>query len=269
MAWKYDGVSQQAFHVESQTQFRLNGKRKLESPSDFELIPPEGAAKKWYSAELDNLKKELWVEMQSVWEQAALRMRLQSLIRTKLRGDNYRAANVISGVSGKTVSARSIQAWLVDPTRRSSRKCPEWAVEALEAYSAPVAETERVTGEPLSTWEIKAKFSVDFAERQIEAKESLRKKWMSTPVSSLPEGFCELELKLNTYFKYLSETQSIWTAALRASSSFEEFRRLALEKLDDAAEIRLFVEETRRAIEQGSEEFSNEDGLPGQKGANK
>lgn len=176
---------------------------------------------------------------------------------------------MISGISEKTVSARSIQAWLIDPTKRSSRTCPEWAVEALETYSPPVEQVEREAGSPLSAWDMKAKYAVAFAEGEIEANERLRKKWIETSFSAIPNELYELELKLSNHLHYVSDSLSHLKYALKTSKSFEEFQRLALEKLEDAADLRFFFAETQKAIEQGSDEFSNQEGLPVSKGVNK
>lgn len=265
--WKYDGLNQWALHVESQTRFGIRHGKKLVDISDFELIPPDGEPLRWPSADLAQMKLSLWEEMKRVWAQNALRNRLQSLIQLKLRGDNYRAANVISGISGKSVSARSIQAWLIEPTKRSHRTCPEWAVSALESYTPPEQERTPETSSPLSAWDIKTRYGVRFAEQAIEADERLRQGWLDAPASSIPLRLYELERQLTDHLYYLNENFSAIRTALKSSDSFVEFRKQVLEKLEEAADIRFFIGETKKAIEQRGEEFANPHGLPNPKGS--
>lgn len=269
MAWKFDGLNRQALHVESQTKFSIKFDRKLKSISDFELIPPKDQLTNWSPEQIDHLKNDLWVEMNRVWEQASLRDRLRELIRKKLGGDNYRAANVICGISGKTVSARSIQAWLIEPAKRSSRTCPDWAVEALEAYVPPPEQHAPQQQAGLSPWDIQTKFAVDFAERRIEAEEQLRHKWADLPLSLLPERLSELELRLSDHLKYLNESMHVMKVKLKSSTSFEDFQGKVLEEFDNAQSIDFFIRETKKAIEQRSDEFSNVAGLPAQLGVHK
>lgn len=44
------------------------------------------------------------------------------------------AANVISEITQRPLSARAVRSWLTDPRKSSHRPCPDWAVQALEEY---------------------------------------------------------------------------------------------------------------------------------------
>ncbi len=266
MFWKYDGLNPWAVHVESQTQFGIRAGKRLTGITDFELIPPKGMHGQWTPAELAQMKASLWVEMKRTWEQNASRHRLQSLIRTKLGGDNYRAANVISAASGKAVSARSIQAWLIEPTKSSSRTCPKWAVEALESYSSPEQECSPKSAGQLSAWEVKNRHAVRYADDRIEARKRLRQQWADTPISALTARLYELDHRVSEHLNYLNESLLVVTKALKSSSNFAEFQRAAIEELDKAAQIRFDVEEAEKALEQRSGEFSNDEGLPSENG---
>lgn len=267
MTWKYDALNHLALNLESQATFKIQrSSRRLDSPADFELVPPDGSSNAWLPEELEQLKADLWLEMQRVWKQADLRLQLSSLIRNKLGGDNYRAASVISGISGKTISARSIQAWLAEPTKRSSRTCPEWAVAALETYAPPPQTVARPAEAPLTAWEVKNRFGVDYAEREIDSEEKLQKEWAATNLTVLPAALASLEWELRRHLDYLNESINLWRVALKTGKSFEEFQQLALEKLDDAASRRHYIQEDKLAIKQGRDEFSNPEGLPTGKG---
>jgi hypothetical protein len=43
------------------------------------------------------------------------------------------AAKLIGEYTRRPCALRSVQAWLNDPTKSSSRRCPDWAVDALRA----------------------------------------------------------------------------------------------------------------------------------------
>jgi hypothetical protein len=45
-----------------------------------------------------------------------------------------KAAEVISGITQRPLSARAVRSWLTDPTNPSHRQCPEWAINALVEY---------------------------------------------------------------------------------------------------------------------------------------
>ncbi|KPY55666.1 hypothetical protein ALO93_200086 [Pseudomonas amygdali pv. sesami] len=43
-----------------------------------------------------------------------------------------KSAKLIFAVTNRPCSDRSVRAWLADPDLPSARKCPDWAVQALE-----------------------------------------------------------------------------------------------------------------------------------------
>ncbi|WP_060515388.1 MULTISPECIES: hypothetical protein [Pseudomonas] len=42
------------------------------------------------------------------------------------------SAMLINAVTQRPCSVRAVRSWLNDPTKKSSRPCPSWAVKALE-----------------------------------------------------------------------------------------------------------------------------------------
>jgi hypothetical protein len=45
-----------------------------------------------------------------------------------------KAAEVISEITQRPLSARAVRSWLTDPANPSHRQCPEWAINALAEY---------------------------------------------------------------------------------------------------------------------------------------
>lgn len=262
MAWKYDGISSHALHVESETLFEIHCPgRNLQSPSDFELVPPNRLSKKWRPEDLQRLKEDFWPEMKKAWEQRHLRSTLADLIWRKLGGDNFQAAIVISRIAKRDVSARSIQAWLIDPLKRSSRTCPPWAVKALEEYEPPTQDAASEWPMPRGL-QIMGNRSVMLAEARIEADESLQRKWAETDLSSLPVKLYELERHFLRWQNKLDEIEIAIMASLRDCKDFPDFRRRILDARESTSSISFAIDDARRAIEQKSDEFSNADGLP-------
>jgi hypothetical protein len=46
--------------------------------------------------------------------------------------DNLSAAKIIAAVTKVPCSDRAVRSWLNDPTKSSSRPCPDWALTALQ-----------------------------------------------------------------------------------------------------------------------------------------
>lgn len=266
MPWKYDDSSNLAVHIETNTTFGVRFSQNVKGPSDFELIPPSGSIRAWPPAKLDQIKRELWTVIEGIWHQKSLRLEMHNLIQTKLAGDNYQAAKVISKMTGKEVSARSIQAWLIEPTRKSSRTCPTWAVEALKQYSPPQYGTSGFTEQPRS-WQVRNNAAVELAERSIDADKRRRKKWAQAGLNAIPDMLSTLEKSHDEYLKHLHGMVLAINAALRASNSFEDFKQRALDELEEVSSIESSIFEAKRDIELGQGEFSNAEGLKPSGGA--
>ena len=58
------------------------------------------------------------------------------VLMNELHLSQTRCASVISQITLRPLSARSVRAWLTDPTNPSARNCPDWAVKALVEYKS-------------------------------------------------------------------------------------------------------------------------------------
>ena len=52
--------------------------------------------------------------------------------------DTQAIASVISALTCRSYSVRTVQAWLTDDTKMSHRSCPKWVVELMEKNRAKV-----------------------------------------------------------------------------------------------------------------------------------
>jgi len=250
MPWKYTLSSRHAIHLETGEKFHITYvNNTVKTSQDIELVPSAESARRWSEIELDRLREELWAVMREEFEQASLRSKLSALIKNPLLGDNYQAADVISRISGKNVSQRSIQAWLIESDKRSSRKCPSWAVSALETYlaepenqkrlrdlvnyykttaapaAAPPAETH---GEPVAAI---AQQALAIGDRRLD-------EWRRAPLAELPEMLFDLEQRINGYLEYFSQAiNAITSTVLEEDKDLNEIRRSLRDKLDELRHV--------------------------------
>lgn len=270
MSWKYTMYSKIVTRIETNEKFSITYDNGIKKITDFELVPPAESKKTWSQAELLALKEELWLVMEKEFEQSRLRSKLLSLIQNPLVRDNNQAANIIFNISGKKVSARSIQAWLIEPNKRSSRNCPAWAVTALETYINNPENQKKLKDNPEiykemssiplnGSWEVIDKHSVSMAENEIESDERMREKWKQASLSDLPEMLFQQEKRQDKWLCALNDRIHEISSALEKSKDFDEFKRDFLRKLDEMSTISYCVSNTKRAIESGTDEFSNDE----------
>lgn len=262
MAWKFDGLNQVAEHSETKTKFKVRQKGGETEGASIELIPLGGNGLHWSDEALKQQKQLLSEAIKQADVLDDRRRRLQRMIREKLGGDNFRAASIISRESGKAVSARSVQAWLIEPGRRSSRNCPQWVVDLLEAYQPAAPRAERAHNSASSGFSAFSQNSVDIADRRIEAEELRLKRWETTPVSALPKKLSDMEGRLYDYVTHLEKKLAVVTNALRNSESFADYKSAVHDGLDQVSSTAYAVHQAKLAIENQREEFSNPDGLP-------
>jgi hypothetical protein len=170
-----------------------------------------------------------------------------------LIGDNFQAADVISRISGKNVSQRSIQAWLIEPEKSSSRKCPNWAVSALEQYLAEPENQKRLrdllnyyktTAPPASAApaETRAEAASAAAEPGFYGDDGRREEWQQLRLAELPDALFAMEQRMNAYNHYFSQTLSAITLAiLEEDHDLNAIRRSLRDKLDELRHVELML----------------------------
>jgi hypothetical protein len=268
MIWKYIIGSPIARHLESGIDFNIEYRSKnIQGINDIEISPATRTNKQWTSEELTRFKESLWLHCKD----DERRMELRSLIDKEFLGENNRAASAISSVTGKSVSERTIQAWLIELDKPSSRKCPAWALKALKDYLANpenqrnLEEASKFRSEyPIPKTRFDDVFdrdAVNLATKQIEADQKALNDWKSANFESLPNKLYELEKNNDRQFERLENTVSIFINALRQSETLDDLKNTVLKELREADAINNTIRTTRRAIENGLEEFSNQEGM--------
>jgi len=251
MPWKYTLSSTHATHIDTGEEFGIHYVgATVKSSLDFELVPPAESARAWSQAEIDELREGLWAVMRGEFEQASLRSKLSALIKNPLVGDYYQAADVISRISGKYVSQKTIQAWLADSDKRSSRKCPEWAVEALEDYLAEPENQKRLrdlvnyyktTASAASVPAMEARTEPSAARPSAGGGERRQEEWRSASMAALPDMVFEMEQRMNAYMSYFNQAiNMITTTVLEEDRDLVQIRRSLRDRLGELQAPRFF-----------------------------
>lgn len=191
------------------------------------------------------------------------------------KGDNDAVARAIESSTGQDISVRSVQSWLIDPRRASHRKVPEWVISALEKYVANpenqqehqrhIERFERQLLEPSGGFKwvdkVRKTHAVEFATNEIEEKERHRTKWHDLLGKIAGEAFHEDFWLEKRERRAISQDLAAIAIALHESKTFEEFRAKANESMKVNQSVSHFVNDARTALEQRTDEFSNDEGL--------
>lgn len=199
--------------------------------------------------------------------------RMSHLLHGVYNGDYARAASILSEQTKKKVSVRTLQAWMMPPGRPSSRRCPEWALLALEQYlkrhpEAPWQWKEISTvyrgspdGQTLALHtELRDQRTLQFAEAVIAEEDAILKKWCSASFDELPQRLAELELRLRRATGDNADLIGKMLALTYSCTTFEEFRHQLHEATTRKVGLDQLVMEIAKDIRGGRNEFSHEDG---------
>lgn len=270
MTWDFFLGGTSAKNTETGAEFSVTYRtRNIKSIDDFHILPTGESARGLTEDELCAIKQELWAHHVD----RQVRDEVAALIQREFFGENHRAAKAITQMTGKNVSERTIQSWLIDPTRVSSRKCPPWALKAMRDY-LEVPEKKRNL-EELAQYkrefprelrfvdEVYDKHQVRIATNEIEHEKQVRISWEEASYNSLPTKIYEFESRIESHLQHLSNTLATITNTLKNCNDFDDFKRKVCADLEAALIAESAVKRVRMAIEEGREEFSNEEGLAG------
>lgn len=262
MPWKYVYPNTVATETETNTTFHVKIGSRLSTMDDVELTPSASSKQRFDAVTMQKLRAEFWETFQKDQRRNAMR----ALVDDKFGGDTLQASIAIHNITRKRVSHRTIQAWLMEPGARSSRPCPEWAVLALKAFvDAPenadyLKSCERITARtssymPYST-AVDVKYGVKYATDAIISDEKRQREWSDASFTSLPHMISQFENKTERHFDHLDQHVHAMWRALREAKDFEDFRKRVLDEVRDKEIGDMIIRKTRRAIEQGTDEFS-------------
>lgn len=257
MGWKIDDRRREALHEETGALYALRGGPGVGVPEEFELVPPTGSRP--LRAELARMTQEIRAALPAARAENQRRRELAALVESHAGGSTGRAASLISGASGNTVTARAVQSWLIGYSRPSSRSCPAWAVAALARQQTAPPPDNPAWRQSRSLYAYD-RAGVEMADASIEADRRLEQKWRTRLAPDAAEAMIEMERYQKEYIRNSNAQLHEIRSALSESTSFEEFRRRALHRLDDLSAAEFHVRDTRRAIEEKDEEFRDDDG---------
>jgi hypothetical protein len=206
--------------------------------------------------------------------QEQLRWKFQSLVADHFSNDNDVVAGALREVTGEKVSERTIQSWLIPPHHKSKRKCPAWAVTALEGY---VADPERrrahetrmaaikradAASESPFKWseEVRNKHAVRLAAEGLQHDANQLRRWQEAAGLELGQRLFDLEQRMEAELHSLGNVVSALRDGVNRSSDWNDFARRFDEQVRDLRLAGWHVESARKAIQEGRDEFSKDDG---------
>jgi hypothetical protein len=268
MPWKYFYPNTVATETGTNTIFNVKVGHMASTMDDVELTPSANSKQKFDAITMQKLRAEFWDTFQESHRRHAMRY----LVDSKFGGDTLQASIAIQNITKKSVSHRTIQAWLMEPGARSSRSCPEWALLALKTFvDAPEnAEylkscegiAERTSSYMPYSTAVDVKYGVKYATNAILSDEKRQREWSDASFTSLPHMIGQFENKTERHFDHLDQHVHAMWRALRDAKDFEDFRKRVLDEIRDKEIGNMIIRNTRRAIEQGTDEFSNDEELP-------
>lgn len=208
-------------------------------------------------------------------EQEQRRWRLVSVVERNFGRDYDLVARIIEEKTGGKVSERTVQAWLIEPGRKSSRNCPEWAVKALEGYVSDPTHSESLqrfavrrenalseTRTPLA-WsdEVRSSRAVELATRTLENEDRKLRVWQEAIGGQVGKMLFELERRLDAEMNAHRKTMAAIHEAFRTSSTYEECKSSYHDQARAADLQDYYVREAKRAIETNSDEFATQDAV--------
>jgi hypothetical protein len=215
----------------------------------------------------------LRTELDQLVRDSRTQLRVSELLHGAYNSDYGHVAAILSSQTKKKVSVRTLQAWMMPPGRPSSRRCPEWALLALEQYLAShpqapshwkeVSSIYRSTreGQTLAFHtELRDQRSLQLAEAAIAKEQATLQKWRSAGFADYPQRLTDMELRLRRANADHADLIGNILALVDSCSTFEEFR----EQLREATRRKLDLDYTVREIvgdlRNGRREFASTDG---------
>lgn len=212
-------------------------------------------------------------ELDQLVRDAHTQRRVSELLHGAYNGDYSHVASILSRQTRKKVSVRTLQAWMMPAGRPSSRRCPEWALLALEQYLAsnPRAPADwqeansilRNTpgGQTLAFHtQLRDQRSLQLAEAEIAEEEATLHKWRSTGLVELAQRLTEMEISFRRTASDHADLIGQIVALTHSCTSFEEFREQFDEATRRKLDLNYLVRKTVSDIRNRRGEFASSDG---------
>ncbi|SDO47106.1 hypothetical protein [Vreelandella arcis] len=267
MNWIYEYPSDKAVHRPTQLTFSITydpvtPDRKIKLADD----KPENLQ----NVDIDNLIKELGQVIHGKF----LQRRMETLLYNNFNGEFARAAHVLEQETKKKVSTRTLQAWIIPQDRPSSRRCPEWAVVALEEYADRNSDSLKCFKDQKNEFQktrqgrlhenrklMRDRELLKNAESYIARKQSITNKWKNIPVSDFPEQLAKLETSIVDQLDSQSQLLIELINGLREHDTYEEFKREYIEQIENSMALERQIKDTALDIQDRRKEFASDDGV--------
>ena len=266
MSWKYAHNNNKALHIPTGGVFNIEFSHQAELKITLASESPKGIP----TTQLSKLIPELMV----IVKDEGLKHRMGSILRVAFGGDYTAAAYILKQSTGKNVSERTLQSWLMQTGKKSSRKCPEWAVNALHDY-VEKNPNELVTFKSRREQRIKSEFEhginrlerarntdgLEDVERSLGDDEHFRNRVKSASLVDLPNVLSDILLKheqdINTQRRLIFDIFH----AISEATSLDELKKKLNDRFDSFLDHSNFIYQAKQQVIAGENEFSNEYGL--------
>lgn len=202
--------------------------------------------------------------------------RLATIINRHFAGDNDAVIRAIHEQTNEKVSNRSIQAWLINPAKRSHRNVPDWVIHCLEEYvkrpdkqqelEEHVARFERRRSAPKRPFDwaddVRNRRVLELATGQLEEEEAQKLRLRELFGTASGDALFEITSRQNREIRSMSQALAAIARALREADSFENFKKMANDDISEQDYIDSMVREEKSVLSRGADEFSNDEGLP-------
>lgn len=236
MNWKIRNYNPEVTHVPTGRKVNLSWDQKGCMSTNVRAVFSDHSAEKVENIENDLLRA--YKEEKLRWDTAAI-------IRSRFNDDYNLAIKVIHEQTNKEVSLRTLQSWLIESGRVSSRTCPEWALVALQDYIESHGETlkERITDsirqqtvkEDIGAKHITAlieKNVTEYATRRIEYEKGRLSYWQNTNYAELPTKIANMEKELRDYALYHNKVITA-LQGIKYCKNFDEFKSKFINDMQD------------------------------------
>lgn len=266
MNWSYNYPANEAIHRPTKLSFSvtydpIRPDRRIKLTSE----KPENIS----DAEVEKLIKELDQLIQDKY----LKNRMEALLHGEFSGEFALAAKILEQETKKKVSTRTLQAWMMPSDRPSSRRCPEWAVVALEEYieknpgqkkwlrelSENRQRTRNGRAQEHET-ALRDRELLRNAEGHLAREDAIRKKWQGTAIGDISAQLADLEISALEKVESHSGLLIRILASLRECDNFEDFKREVQSTAEKHYASERQLKDTARDIRERRKEFASDDG---------
>ncbi|RDZ27455.1 hypothetical protein [Lysobacter silvisoli] len=265
MTWSYQYPARTATHLETGLVFSIT----------YDAVHPTWDVHldgEWPASVTEVQVSALAEELVQFIRDRYIQREMSELLHGAYGGDFELASMVLRRQTNKKVSVRTLQAWMMPADRPSSRRCPEWALVALEQYLGQnpgaargwkeVRSVYRSTPEGLasSLHQASRERSLQRVDARMAKEQKVHDKWQKASMRELPGMLAELEIRLQREADFNMEYRMIMNEAIRVSENFEEFKRNFNRELGRKFDLDGEEREIAEDLTKNRNEFAREDG---------